>query len=188
VARAVAVFDQQGCVSPHLVYVEEGGDVAPADFAAMVGDALAALDAELPRGEIPARDASAVRGARDEAELAELAGHPVRLFPTDSARCAVIFDAQPRLRPSCLNRVLRVHPVPGLEAVADLVRPHRAVLQTAAHAGAGDRLPALAEALASAGVTRITAFADAPWPPVHGHHDGQEPLRELLRWVDLDDV
>jgi hypothetical protein len=33
VAGAVAFFDQRGCVSPHLLFVEEGGAASPADFA-----------------------------------------------------------------------------------------------------------------------------------------------------------
>ena len=33
-AGAVAFFDQRGCVSPQVVYVEEGGEASPAQFAA----------------------------------------------------------------------------------------------------------------------------------------------------------
>jgi hypothetical protein len=25
-----------------------------------------------------------------------------------------------------------------------------------------------------------------PWPPPEWHHDGASPLRELVRWVDLE--
>src|SRR5690606_2193515 len=32
-ARATAIFDQQGCVSPHVLYVEQGGETTPARFA-----------------------------------------------------------------------------------------------------------------------------------------------------------
>ena len=33
-AYDVALYDQQGCLSPQLIYVEEGGAVTPKEFAA----------------------------------------------------------------------------------------------------------------------------------------------------------
>ncbi len=48
-AGDVALFDQQGCVSPHLFYVEEGGEVAPPAWARLLADAIGEQEAELPR-------------------------------------------------------------------------------------------------------------------------------------------
>jgi len=34
----VALYDQQGCLSPHAIYVQRGGEVGPAAFAAAYED------------------------------------------------------------------------------------------------------------------------------------------------------
>jgi hypothetical protein len=60
------------------------------------------------------------------------------------------------------------------------------VLQTAAVAGPPTRIEALAPRLVAAGVSRITSFAEMPFPPPFWHHDGRGPLGELLRWADLE--
>jgi hypothetical protein len=44
VARAVSMFDQRGCVSPQVVWVEEGGEVSPNAMAEAVAHALEGLE------------------------------------------------------------------------------------------------------------------------------------------------
>ncbi len=41
-AADIALYDQQGCLSPHAIYVEWGGRLSPGDFASALGEALAA--------------------------------------------------------------------------------------------------------------------------------------------------
>src|SRR5690606_37592082 len=76
-ARAVALLDQRGCVSPHALFVEEDGDASPAEFAAALAGALERLDRELPPGPIDAATASAVHQLRGAAELRAAAGEAV---------------------------------------------------------------------------------------------------------------
>lgn len=189
VATAVATFDQQGCVSPHVVYVEKGGEVAPPELAGMIAEALERLGRSLPRGRISPAEAAAAHQARGAAEFRAIAGGDVRVFAPagqGGTDYTVVYDADPAFTPSCLNRFLWVKPVgDALDALA-LVAPYREYLQTVAVAGVGERLPGLALALAHAGASRLVAFADAPWPPPEWHHDGRGPLRELLRWTDLE--
>ena len=59
-ARAVAAFDQRGCVSPHLFWVEEGGALTPAGWAARLAAAMAAVERDLPAGPTPPEVASRV--------------------------------------------------------------------------------------------------------------------------------
>ena len=185
-ARAVAIFDQQGCVSPHLYYVEEGGETPPARFAELLAARLARLQEELPRGAISPEEAAAIQAARADAEARGLAGADVQVHAPRGTEFTVIYDPDPAFAPSPLNRVIRVKPLADLSAVVGLIRPLAHLIQTVGIAGAGDRLTGLAEALGRAGAPRITTLARMPWPPVSGHHDGQEPLRELVRWVDLE--
>ncbi|MGH7341895.1 MAG: acyl-CoA reductase, partial [Candidatus Rokuibacteriota bacterium] len=182
-ARATAIFDQQGCVSPHLLYVETGARVGPEEFAELVAHAMRRLAHELPRANLLPAEAAAIHNARASAEFRALAGEAVRLLASTDTAWTVIFDPRPDFEASCLNRVLLVKPIHRLEDSASLVAPFADLLQTVAIAGAGPRLPDLAARLGEAGVSRIASFANMPWPPPAWHHDGRGPLRELLRWV-----
>lgn len=186
VARAVAAFDQQGCVSPHVVYVERGGEVGPERFAERVAHAFDALEGELPRGALDAAEAVAIHQLRGRAEFRAAAGAEIRLYASEGTEYTVIYDADPAFAPSCLNRVLWVKPLEDLGRAVAYVAPYAAYLQTVGLEGAGPRRAALAERLGRAGASRVTSFADMPWPPAEWHHDGRGPLRELLRWTDLE--
>lgn len=185
VARAVALFDQQGCVSPHIVYViSPDADATPA-FANQVANALREIEAELPRGQLTASDAVAIQDARAQAEFRAIGGQNVRIEAGEDLSYTVIYDADPAFRASCLNRVLYVKPASSGSQVADLLSPHRRFLQSIAIAGfAANDAAELARQLGSVGASRITSFDALPWPPAAWHHDGSGPLRELVRWVD----
>lgn len=188
VARAVAAFDQHGCVSPHALWVEDPSGTATAEFAAVLAEALDAVEKTLPRGRISPGEASAIQ---QERAAAELKGHAAdapatQVLASEGTRWTVIFDPEPVFRPSCLNRFLRVHPIQDLDQAIELITPVGRWLQSVAVAGAADRREQLAHRLAAAGASRITTFDRLPWPSPDWHHDGQEPLRELLRWVDVE--
>ena len=184
VAYATAVFDQQGCVSPHTVFVEEGGAVTPAELAGLVSQALARLSRDLPPAPLTPADAVAIREARAVAEFRAINGEKVSVLGPDRLDYTVIFDPVPELTASCLGRTLKLCPVHSLADVAALVAPCRDVLQSAAVAGAGSGIVPVAQGLAAAGVSRITSFRQLPWPEMGWVHDGRGPLRELVRWSE----
>lgn len=184
VARAVATFDQQGCVSPHAIWVEdpEGG----ADrFADAVADAFRRLETELPRGHITPPEAARIQQERGAAALRSHDGS-TRLLASEGTDWTVVLDRDITLRPSCLNRFVRIHPAHELEQAIDALTPTGHQLQSVAIAAPAERRAALAHRLATIGATRITSFDRIPWPPPDWHHDGRGPLTELLRWVDLE--
>ncbi len=186
-AQAVATFDQQGCVSPHAVFVESGGAVEPRAFARMVAVGLAALEDELPRGRLDAAESAVIHAVRATAEFRAISGEAVELIAGAGTSWTVIWAGAGGFEPTCLNRTIRVLPVASLEDVADRIRPYRHVLQTVGLTGAGPRLDSVAHALASAGATRIAPLDRMPWPAPDGNHDGSGPLRELVRVVDIED-
>jgi hypothetical protein len=184
-AWAVAMFDQQGCVSPHVVWVERAV-VDDTAFAELLGEALDAVEQELPRGALDAAEAAAIHQARTRAEFRAMRGEDVSVFEGSAAGWTVIRDADPAFEPSCLNRTIRIKRVERLEDAPELIAPLRGFVQSVAVEGAGDRLEPLARALVAAGATRITDFRRMPWPPPAWHHDGAGPLRELVTWTDLE--
>mgnify|MGYP003694030381 CR=1 FL=1 len=59
-AQQVALYDQQGCLSPQIACVEEADRDAMAAFTALVADELGALEAELPRATPTLAESAAV--------------------------------------------------------------------------------------------------------------------------------
>jgi hypothetical protein len=185
-ARAVALFDQHGCVSPQLAWVIGSAADARA-FAAATAQALDTLGSELPRGRIGPPEAAAIRKLRDRAEFRAIAGNDTEAWGPDALDYSVILSDDPAFEASCLNRTLLVKHVPDLPALLTALAPAAPLLQTAGVAGFGeDALVTLGAALADVGVSRITSLDAMPWPPPAWHHDGRGPLRELIRWVDLE--
>lgn len=183
-AEAVALFDQRGCVSPHLFLVAEGGAVAPGEWARLLASALEALERTLPSGPLTGEEGAALQQSRGGAEVEESLGRGFVLHGGEEAPWTVHFTPDPSLEVSCLNRVVRVIPVDGLEGVPRLLKPWERHLQTVGVEGLGEEEEGFLDALAALGVSRITPLASVPWPPAWWHHDGAGPLRALIRWTD----
>ena len=54
-------YDQQGCYSPQLFYVERGGRVSPREFAQYLASELANLQHRFPRRALSLEEAAARR-------------------------------------------------------------------------------------------------------------------------------
>jgi hypothetical protein len=187
-ARAVAVFDQRGCVSPHVLFVERGGEVDPEDWTRRLAGALKRMEEVLPSGRVPAEEGAALQQLRGAAELEEGAGRGVIHHGGRDAPWTVLLPSEARLVPSCLNRTVRVLPVDDLMDVAAELESWVPHLQTVGVAGWAHRELELREALARLGVSRIVDLAQVPWPPPWWHHDGSGPLQSLVRWTDAEEV
>ncbi len=184
-ALDVSLFDQQGCVSPHLLYVQEGGEVSAKGFARLLGEAMDALNKRLPRGKLSLEEAAAIQGMRGSYEFQELAGKEVVIYQSQGdTSWTVIYEQDPAFALSCLNRVVRVKPVKELTDILPLLEPVRPYLQTVGIAGDKKSLSELAEALGELGVSRICPIGRMQYPPAAWHHDSRPNIADLLRWVD----
>jgi hypothetical protein len=188
VATDVCAWNQLGCLSPQVVYVEGGGQVTAEIFAGRLAAALADAEDLRPRGRIPKADAASIRSRRSfyEVRAANLAD--TRLWHSkDSTAWTVICDADPRFQPSCLNRFVHVKGVGNLEAVlqgADMVRRH---VSSVALAGPATRTSELAAQLADWGVPRVCPVGRMQTPPPAWRHDGRPVLNDLVHWTDWEE-
>ena len=187
-ARALSLFDGRGCVTPQLLFVEEGGRWSGEEWGLHLAAAMEAEAAALPPGRLSADEAGRIQQIRGTAELRGAAGKGDRVWKGEGTAWTVILDPGEGLRGACPGRVVRVVPVADLAMVPRRLAELAPHLQTAALEVEEARRPALAELLARAGVPRITTLAATPWPPPWWHHDGEGPLRALVRWTDLDEA
>ncbi len=79
-AKDVAAWDQLGCLSPHVFYVEHGGSVSAEKFAEMLADEFAALEATEPRGKIATEEAAAIASKRSFYEVRAATAGDVKLW------------------------------------------------------------------------------------------------------------
>lgn len=182
-ARDVIIFDQQGCVSPHAIYVEERGEVDAEEMARRLAGALDRLATEVPRGAMTPGESMQVHQLRAEAEMR---GATV-LASAGGTEWTVILEEGPGFEASPLNRVIYLRSVQDLDAAVAALAEVGRHLQTVAVAGDAGTIDRAAETLGACGATRIVPVGEASWPAPHWHHDGRFQFLDLLRFVDLED-
>ena len=186
-AYDVGRYDQQGCYSPQVFYVERGGKVSPQEFAQYLASELAAFEHKYPRRVLPLEDAASVAGWRQTQEIKSFAQDGSVVMGEAGAAWSVAYadTAQP-LAPCALNRSIQVVAVDSLTDDVAQIADQRAFLQTVGVAAAPKELFHLAEALGQAGVTRISAIGAMTAPEAGWHHDGRCNLLDLVRMVEVE--
>ena len=106
----------------------------------------------------------------------------------NSTAWTVVFEADARFQPSCLNRFIYVKPVRDLAVDAFRTRPMPCArkVSTVGVAASEGRAPKLAAEVARWGVTRVCALGQMQNPPLAWRHDGRPPLSDLVAWVDFE--
>ena len=178
-------YDQQGCLSPHLFYVESGGQTPPRAFAELLAAALERYAHLVPRGRVSLEEAASAASLRQRFEIRQMAGEPVAVFTGEG--WAVLFEDDATFSPSCLNRTVLVKPVGDLaKDMPRLLQPVRRYLQTCGVAAAPARRLAVAELLGRLGLDRVCPLGRMGDVAAAWHHDGRFNLLDLLRWTDLE--
>jgi cytochrome c551/c552 len=186
-ARAVALFEQRGCVCPHVVYVECGGELAGPDFADGLATAFAALEGTLPSVTLDAEEGAALQQLRGTAELLAATGSGFVRHGGVTAPWTVIYaEHADHGRPVTLARGVRVQEVEDASSLASELSPLGAHLQSVAYAGLDGRVTEVAESLGRAGASRVVPIDRVSFPPPWWLHDGRAPLRDLVRWVEVE--
>ena len=186
-AYDVALYDQQGCLSPQLVYVEEGGAVTPKEFAALLATGLAHWQIELPRGPVPPEVSTAIRRVRDEAEWQALAGKDVTLLASPQGTdWTVVYDADPTFVQSPLYRTIRVKPLRNITQLDGILDAWRPYLEAVGVAADSEWMATIADTLGALGVSRVCPIGTMQRPPLSWRHGGRLRVGDLVRWVGVE--
>jgi hypothetical protein len=170
VARDVTLFEQQGCLSPHHVFVEAPSAEAR-NFAAELASEMAKWARRLPPpARLPLEATAAIRREREVARWRGIGGEPVTLFEGPQLGWTVIFDPTAQIAASPGYRTIRVSAVASIDELCTRLAPAAGRLE--AIAVASDRSEMLAIAMRVLGVTYLAAPGEIQSPPLEWPHGG----------------
>jgi len=185
-AREIAFLDQRGCLSPQAVLAGPGVDAGA--LGRELAERLRDLEREWPRRPLALGDAGDFRRAVDDAEAAALSARVEALHGGGPGEpWAVVVEREPSLRPSPLDRFVRIHPFADAASLRDALEPLRASLECVGLEAGPDRREALREACREAGAARVCAIGAMQDPPAAWHASGRRPFEELLSWSVAED-
>ncbi|HUJ79701.1 MAG TPA: acyl-CoA reductase [Nitrospiria bacterium] len=207
-ARDVCWYEQRGCLSPHVVYVEEGGPMTPRTFAEHVAEALGNEADHWTPSAIPLEAGAAILQLRAELEFQESTGAqmlPIRtkrtamggsggedhLLPELSERFvradlfggSVLFDPDPSPRPSPGYRTLWVRPVARLERALEALTPWQGKIESVGLALSDERLTELRPQIARLAPSRLTPIGTMQEPSLRWRLLDQGLLLRLAAWT-----
>ena len=184
-AADVAAWNQLGCLSPHVFYVQDGGTVSPEQFAELLAEELARREETEPRGELPVEVAAAIASRRSLYEVRAAHSPETRHWRSQgSTAWTVVYEADPRFQISCLNRFIYVKGVKDLTEALQSADSVRGKVSTVGLAVPKQQAQELATELARWGVTRVCSVGRMQHPPLAWRHDGRPALGDLVRWTD----
>jgi Acyl-CoA reductase (LuxC) len=176
-ARDLVLYESEGCLSLHALFVERGGAVSPHRFAEILAGETRAALAAFPPG---ARDAvSAVRRAQAR-DLETFRDQGARVYADARAGHLIVFDPSLDAPPAFLPLSVRVHAVDDAEQAAQYFARHGIAVEALAVAQARSDVRSMAAAL---GVSRIAEFGTLQTPRLGAFHGGRPRIAEFVRWV-----
>ncbi len=186
-AYDVVRYDQQGCYSPHLFYVQNGGRVSPRELARYMANELDNFEKKFPRRHLSIEESSSFSSWKQREEMSLFSNHDKEVLGDSANKWAVVYgESKDDFTPSPLNRVIRVIAFNSIEDILPAIHPYRSFLQTVGIAAEPNVLFQWADKLGGIGVTRITAIGSMTSPEAGWHHDGRFNLLDLISMVDIE--
>ncbi|NKB20224.1 MAG: acyl-CoA reductase [Alphaproteobacteria bacterium] len=186
-AYDIVRYDQQGCYSPHVFFIEQGGAVTPQEFAQFIANELDCFEEKFPRRALTIEEAGDVAAWRQSEEMKSFSeGNAAIMSGASGAWIVAYSEAEEDLVPSGLNRTAKIIAVNQLDDVPARIAPYKAFLQTVGIAGPPEELHRLAGLLGAVGVTRISALEHMTSPEAGWHHDGRFNLLDLVTMTEVE--
>jgi hypothetical protein len=176
VVRDALLYDGEGCLSLHALFVDAAGSdlerVASALAAACERVAL-----EFPGGPREALSTARTAAYRNLATFRAAAGSGAVLRGADAT---LVIDPPAEDGLPFLPRVLPVYGGDD-DAIARYVERQRLPVQAL---GVVDAAPGAVALAARIGAVRVAPFGTMQSPPLAGHHGGAPRIADFVRWID----
>ncbi len=184
-ARDIIAWDQLGCLSPHVIYIEDAAGRTAEEFAAKLAEELERREATEPRAAVPTTVAATIANRRAFYEVRAAHSPDTRHWSSaKSTAWTVVFEADPQFQLSCLHRFIYVKSVPSSEALRHGADAIRHAVSTVGLGATDDEVPGLAAEFARWGASRICPAGQMQNPPLAWRHDGAPALAGLVAWAD----
>jgi hypothetical protein len=186
-AQDVSAWNQLGCLSPHAIYVETGGDIAPDQLAESLANELATQERLQPRGPVATDVAAAISTRRMAYQVRASADPSTKIWQSENSTLwTVVHETAQEFHVSCLNRFVYVKPMENFDHFLASLEPLRGKISTVGLAASTSRIQELALRFAEVGVTRVCRTGQMQNPPFSWRHDGRPSLGDLVTWTDLE--
>ena len=178
-ARDLVLYETEGCLSLHALFIERGGDLDAAVVAKEIASAVERANVEFPPGERDAAVSARFATTRNLAAFRSAAGGGA-VFSDEAASFLAVLDPPVQEAPPFLPRTLSIHTVDGPKEALEYVNRHR--LPVEAVAIAGER-PDIVNTAIAMGANRLTRFGEMQRPPLAETHGGRPRIAEFVRWI-----
>ena len=178
-ARDVVLFEQNGCLSPHHIFVADADDMGACEFAAAFADALNTTAMILPPATLSFQTASAIRRTRERARWRSIGGHDVDLLEGADMSSTVVLDADARFTLSPGHRTVTISTIRDFDDFAARLAPLAGRLEAFALSASGPSRARFLDVLAGAGVTYVCDPGKMQSPPLNWPHGGGDFLDYL---------
>lgn len=186
-AEDVVAWDQLGCLSPHVFYLQSGGAASPVHFAEQLAEELARREATEPRGKLLPDVAATIASRRAIYQVRAARATDTHLWQSkDSTAWTVVCEADARFPISCLHRFIYVKPVRDLAELMQSADAARGQISTVGVAVPEHQAGEIATRLARWGVTRVCPLGQMQNPALGWRHDGRPALGDLVTWMDYE--
>jgi hypothetical protein len=178
-ARDLVLYETEGCLSLHALFVERRGGVGPATFAKLVAEEVERASVEFPPGLRDARASARIANARNLAAFRSAAGSG-SVFSDARGSYLTVLDPPESEPPAFLPRAIAVHAVDNPSDAITYLARHDVPVEAVAIAGKREDLRSFAIEI---GAHRIARFGDLQRPPIGGNHGGRSRIADFITWI-----
>jgi len=171
-ARQTALYDQQGCLSPQILVIEETDSATTDRFTDALFSELARLDVRWPRVPLALAESAAVWLTLEEQRWRAQEGQAIRVLAGESDRFGVICNRTGQPIASPLFRHLVVTPVRRLAEAGPVLAPWSTLVEAVGYAGPRHRLDEIAGLAHQCGAHRVCALDHMQAPPFSWRQSG----------------
>jgi len=178
-ALDIAAYDQRGCLSPQVAFVESGAAITPQAFAKLLADESLPLLAELlPPGRPDATDRAA------SLQWRAVAAARGDLYAT--ATHAVSYEAHQAPRPSPGDRQISIYACANESTLSDTLGRFATHLKCIGIAGPKATHRQVAKAVSKLAAISICPLGQMQTPAFDNNTDGNPPLTNLYKHQEAD--
>ncbi len=177
-ATDLLLYETEGCLSLHALFVERGGGVSPERFAQLLADAVAAVSNQLGVGRLDQRRVARLALARDM--VAFRAGSGTATLSDPESTYLLVMDPPWDEPPPFISRALPIRSVDEAAQAAEYFKRHGVALEALA---LGATRPDLIDAALRMGAARVARLGALQAPALGDFHGGHPRIAEFVRWV-----